>query len=135
MKNYEPEDYINYRIEKAKHTLNEVQTHIENGFYNTAINRMYYACFYAVSALLLKHKIEVSSHAGIRQQFGMHFVKTGIISRDLAKHYTELFEKRNKGDYNDFYDYDEETALSLYPFSKTFIEEIEKYLNNNKNIL
>lgn len=129
MKKYEPKDYIKYRIEKAKNTLEEVQTHIDNRFYNTAINRMYYACFYAISALLLKHNIEVSSHAGVRQQFGQHFVKTGIIERDLAKYYTELFEKRNKGDYNDFYDCDEETVSKLYPFSKTLIEKIEILLN------
>ena len=129
MKKYEPKDYIKYRIKKAKNTLEEVQTHIDNRFYNTAINRMYYACFYAISALLLKHNIEVSSHAGVRQQFGQHFVKTGIIERDLAKYYTELFEKRNKGDYNDFYDCDEETVSKLYPFSKTLIEKIEILLN------
>ncbi len=137
MTNYKQEDYIKYRIGKAKDILEEVQTHIHNGFYNTAINRMYYACFYAVSALLLKHNIEVSSHAGARQQFGQHFVKTEKIDRDLAKHYTELFEKRNKGDYNDFYDYDKETVLKLYPFSKKLIKEIEKlfYVYPNQHSL
>ena len=128
MTEYKPEDYIKYRIERAKETIREVQTHIDNKFWNTAINRMYYACFYAVGALLAKNKIEVSSHSGVRQKFGEYFVKTGKIDRNIAKHFTELSEKRHKGDYNDFYDYDEKTVLRLYPYSKELIEQIEKIL-------
>jgi uncharacterized protein (UPF0332 family) len=130
MTDYTPEDYVKYRIERAKETIQEVRTHIENKYWNTAINRMYYACFYAVSALLAKDRIDVSSHSGVRQKFGEYFVKTGKIDRDLAKHFTELFEKRHKGDYNDFHDYDEETVLRLYPVSQMFIEYIERILNN-----
>jgi len=125
MTDYTPEDYIKYRLERAKETIKEVQTHIENKYWNTAVNRLYYACFYAVSALLAKEKIDVSSHSGVRQKFGECFVKTGKIDRELAKHFTDLYEKRNKGDYNDFYDYDQETVLRLFPISKIFIDEIE----------
>ena len=107
MSSYMPEDYSNYRLKRAKATILEVETLIANGFWNTAISRMYYACFYAVGALLVKYDVEASTHAGIRQQFGMLFVKNGKFDKSLAKHYTELFEKRNKGDYNDFFDYDE----------------------------
>ena len=89
---------------------------------------MYYACFYAIGALLAKHKIEVSSHPGVRQKFGEHFVKTGKFDKRLAKHFTKLFDKRHKGDYNDFFDYDEETVLRLYPLSKELIKQIEELL-------
>ncbi len=129
MIDYTEGDYIKYRVDRAKETIDEVRIHIKNRFWNTAINRMYYACFYAVSALLAKERIEVSSHSGVRQKFGEYFVKTGIVDRDLAKHFTELFEKRYKGDYNDFYDYDEETVLRLFPVSQRFIEEVTKILN------
>ncbi len=129
MTEYKPEDYIKYRIARARETIEEVQTHIDNKFWNTAINRMYYACFYAVGALLLKHRISVSTHGGVRQKFGQHFVKTGKVDRNLAKLFTDLSEKRQKGDYNDFYDYDEETVLLLYPKAKEFIDQIDHILN------
>lgn len=125
MIDYKPEDYIKYRISRANETIAEVQYHIDNKFWNTAINRMYYACFYAISALLAKHKIEVSSHTGVRQKFGKHFVKTGKFDKTLAKHFTELFDKRHKGDYNDFIDFDEETVIRLYQPSKELIKQIE----------
>jgi uncharacterized protein (UPF0332 family) len=129
MTDYNPDGYSNYRIQKAKDTILEVEKHIQNEFWNTAINRMYYACFYAVSALLVKHGIETSSHKGIRQFFGQMFVKTGKFDTDLAKHYTDLFEKRHKGDYNDFFDFDKETVIRLLPVSKEFIEKIERLMN------
>lgn len=128
MSEYKPQDYVNYRIESAIETIREVQTHIHNKYWNTAINRMYYACFYAVSALLVKHGIEASSHSGVRQKFGEHFVKTGKIERALAKLFTDLSEKRHKGDYNDFYDYEEDTVLRLYPSAQEFIEKIKSML-------
>ena len=90
---------------------------------------MYYACFYAVSALLVKNGIETSSHKGIRQLFGQRFVKTGKFDKVLAKHYTDLFEKRHKGDYNDFFEFDKETVTGLLPISKEFIKKIEELIN------
>ena len=129
MTEYNPDDYSNYRIQKAKETIVEVEIHIQNEFWNTAINRMYYTCFYAVSALLVKHGIETSSHKGIRQLFGKMFVKTGEFDKNLAKHYTDLFEKRHKGDYNDFFDFDKETVIRLLPISKEFIRVIEDLIN------
>jgi uncharacterized protein (UPF0332 family) len=126
MTHYNSEDYINYRIERAVETILEVEKHIENKFWNTAINRMYYSCFYAVGALLAKNKIAVNSHTGARQKFGEHFVLTGKFDKNLAKHFTELSDKRNKGDYNDFFDFDEDVVLKLYPLSKEFVKKVEE---------
>ena len=55
-----------YRIESAENTLAEVETHRANGFYNTAVNRLYYACYYAATAILIANGIEVKSHDGVR---------------------------------------------------------------------
>jgi hypothetical protein len=38
MTDYTPEDYIKYRIERAKGTITEIQKHIENKFWNTALH-------------------------------------------------------------------------------------------------
>jgi uncharacterized protein (UPF0332 family) len=130
MTDHTPDDYIKYRLQKAKETLAEVEIHISNQFWNTAINRMYYAAFYAVNALLVKNKIEVNSHTGVRQKFGQHYIKTGLFNKQLAKHYTDLFEKRHKSDYNDFFDYDEETTKRLLPLTKEFIQNIEQLIDN-----
>ena len=128
MTDYLLKDYIDYRLQRAKETIQQVETHIQNEFWNTAVNRMYYACFYAVGALLIKHGVETTRHEGARRKFDQLFVKTGKVDRSLAKHYTDLFVKRNKGDYNDFFDYDEETVNRLLPLSKRFIEKVEELI-------
>jgi uncharacterized protein (UPF0332 family) len=132
MKNHTTKDYINYRIEKARETLTEVESHIKNKFWNTSINRMYYACFYAVIALLVKYGIETSSHKGVRLQFGQEFIKTGKIDKKFSLHFSDLFEKRHKGDYNDFYEYDEKTVNSLFPITIEFVNRIIEYIENEK---
>jgi uncharacterized protein (UPF0332 family) len=122
------EDYVKFRINRAHETIAEIQVLVENKYWNTAINRMYYACFYAVGALLVKNGITTSSHSGSRQKFGQFFVQPGLVSKDLAKHYAELFEKRHKGDYNDFFDFDENTVLRLIEPTKEFIDRIDELL-------
>ena len=82
------EEYVRYRIARARETLDEINLLLENKLWNTAISRMYYACFYAIGALLVKNGISTSSHAGLRQQFGQEFVKSGKIDKELAKHFS-----------------------------------------------
>ncbi|MBR7034543.1 MAG: HEPN domain-containing protein, partial [Bacteroidales bacterium] len=48
---------------------------------------MYYACFYAASALLIANEIQVKSHEGVRQQLGLHFVLTGKIPQEQGDFY------------------------------------------------
>jgi uncharacterized protein (UPF0332 family) len=118
MKQSERTELILYRISKAKETLREVDLHIENKLWNTAINRLYYACYYAVIALLVKKEIRAQTHAGVRQMFGLHFIKSELISKDLGKFYSDVFDKRQTGDYDDFLDYTEDDLVGLYRTSK-----------------
>ncbi|GAB1417157.1 hypothetical protein MASR2M117_25630 [Paludibacter sp.] len=66
---------------------------MDNELWNTAINRLYYACYYAVSALLIANQIETHTHAGVRQMLALHFVKTGKLSKHYFNIFGSLFEK------------------------------------------
>lgn len=57
-------DLIQYRIARAKETLEEAGVLSSSGHWNACVNRLYYACFYAVSALLTKHDLSSSKHSG-----------------------------------------------------------------------
>ena len=74
----------------------------EIGHWNACVNRLYYACFYAVSALLAHHGLSASKHTAVRSLFYRHFVRSGMVSRELADLYRDLFENRQEGDYADF---------------------------------
>ncbi len=68
------EDYINYRIDRAHEALEDAKLLAENERWNTTVNRLYYASFYAIIALLIKNGIETRTHDGVRTQFGLQFV-------------------------------------------------------------
>lgn len=69
--------YVKYRIESAFNAYEAAKVLAENGFWNSAVNRLYYAVFYAVNALLVQNEIHASSHSGTRSQFSLFFIKTG----------------------------------------------------------
>jgi uncharacterized protein (UPF0332 family) len=122
------DDLVNYRISRAYETLKEADAMMKNHFWNAAINRTYYACFYAVSGLLLKKGIDTSTHKGIRQMFGLHFVQTGIISKEFSRFFSDLYDRRQTGDYDDFVLYDEETSKKLFLMAKEFVLEIDSLI-------
>jgi uncharacterized protein (UPF0332 family) len=74
---------------------------------------LFYDCFYAVIALLIKNNISTQTHDGARTQFGLFFVKTGIIDKESGKFFYKLFDYRQKGDYGDLFDYDKELTMLL----------------------
>ena len=124
------EAIVAYRIEKAHKTLNDIPILIEHAMWNTAVNRLYYACFYAVSALLISIQIEAHTHAGVRRMLALHFTKTQKLSVELNKFYSDLFENRQSSDYADFVYFDKETVEELYKQAIVFIDVIEKLKNN-----
>lgn len=128
MTNNEREDLIHFRLSKAKETLLEIDILIENELWNTAINRLYYACYYALIALLLKNDLQAKTHAGVRKMFGLHFVKTGLFSKQLGNFYSEIFDLRQTGDYDDYIDYKKSDVLDLIIPAREFIDEVEKLL-------
>ncbi|KAA6341733.1 hypothetical protein EZS27_010483 [termite gut metagenome] len=120
---------VSYRMQRAQETLKEADTLIKSGFYNAAVNRLYYACYYAVIALLLKNNISTNTHTGVKQMLGMHFIMTGRIDNKYSKFYTQLFNARISGDYDDFLWYDLEMLSELYPQSEEFINAVDIELN------
>ena len=55
------DDYIKYRFHRAEESFEEALILAKEERWNAVINRLYYACFYAVIALLqkmtLRHKL------------------------------------------------------------------------------
>ena len=119
---------IELKIERANETIKEVPYLIQQGFYRNAANRLYYSCYYVVSALLLQQGYEARTHNGIITLFSLKFVKTGIVGNEEGKLYRSLFELRQTGDYDEMKTIDKEDVdVRLQPAEK-FIETIEKLI-------
>lgn len=121
-------ELVAYRITKARKTFDEVYLHVENELWNTAVNRLYYACYYAVTALLIHHDIRTTTHAGARQMFGLHFIKTGILKKNSGKFYSDIFDLRQTGDYEDYIDFTKEDVLDLLGPANLLVSDIEDFL-------
>lgn len=124
-------DLIRYRITKSKETLKEVDILVQNELWNTAVNRLYYACYYAIIALLLSKEIKATTHAGVRQMFGLHFVKTEKLNKELGKFYSDIFDLRLTGDYGDYIEFSKDDILDLLGPAKNLIAAIEGILNTD----
>ncbi len=116
---------INYRLERAHETLEEARILLEQGHANTYVNRLYYACFYAVSALLLTKDLSSAKHSGIRSFFHQNFVKSGLVDQELGQLFDKLYDNRQKGDYTDLFRFDLDVVRNWYEEAQKFVETID----------
>jgi uncharacterized protein (UPF0332 family) len=116
-----------YRMTRANETLEDARILANAGRWNASVNRLYYACFYAVSALLVGRGLSSSRHSGVRSLFNKHYVKTGKVQKDLARIYNDLFERRQEGDYIDFVQFEESQV-------RPWISEAEKFIAHIRSV-
>lgn len=133
MKEQERIEYIKYRLEKAEETFEVAELLAKHEKWNSVVNRLYYASFYAITALLVKTGIETKSHAGVKTQFFIHYIKTGMIERHLGKLYGDLFDWRQKGDYGDFFDFTKEDVTPLIAPTRMLMDTVKAqiYVDNS----
>ncbi len=94
-------DYLAYRLRRATNALKVAETLLEKGFPEDAVNRIYYAVFYAVSALLYTKKLYPKTHLGTKALFSKEFVQTGVIGKEYSDFYGTIFAKRFEADYQE----------------------------------
>ena len=121
-----------YRIERAHETLREVDYLIKGGFFNAAVSRLYYACYYIVVALLVANRLETQTHAGVKTVFSLNFVKNRLIDKDLSKVFFKLFDLRHNNDYEDYCFCDRQTLEKVRPVAGQFIDTIEVLIKNSQ---
>lgn len=120
---------IRYRLERSRETLKDAETLISTGSLVSAVNRMYYGMFYAVVALLKTKGFSSSKHSGVRALFNQHFVKTGIVSKEIGQFYGELFDRRMKGDYVDFTEFTLEQVNGYFEKCGAYTAQLESIVN------
>ena len=120
------EDLIKYRLSRAKETLKDAEILISNNRLNSAVNRIYYSLYYAVLALLETKGLASSKHSGVRALFNQYFVKTGIVSKETGRFFSELFNDRQEGDYVDYTKFEVKDVKNKFEKCKFYIGGIEQ---------
>jgi uncharacterized protein (UPF0332 family) len=126
-------DIIRYRRKRAKEALLEAEIMLENNKLSAAVNRIYYAVFYEVLALILTKGLSSSKHSGVRSLFNKEFIKTGIIYEEYGDFYNRMFGFRQRADYEDFVEFEHEKVKSWFESTKDFIIAIEQVIRETIN--
>jgi len=127
--NYSKDELVQYRLNRAKEAFEDGQILASKERWNAASNRMYYACFYIISAYLAKEEMLTTTHSGLKTIFNKEWVKTNKVKKEDGKIFNMLFGLRHDADYEDFYALDKEDIYPLIRKVKLLIEEIEKIIN------
>ena len=127
-------ELIIYRRICAAETLDDAKLLFEHGKYRSAVNRIYYACFYEVVALLLTRNHSSSKHGGIMGIFNREFVNAGLVDVDLGRFYGRMFEYRQKADYGDPDSFDGGQVEKWLTTASLFVDSLEKlFLSDESN--
>jgi uncharacterized protein (UPF0332 family) len=117
-------ELIRYRLNRAKETLEEAQVMFDSGHFYGAANRIYYACFYAVVALLLTKNLSSSKHSGVVSLFNKHLVKSGEIPKDMGNFYSRMFDNRLESDYGELLEIEPDEIRQDLAAARQFINLI-----------
>ena len=120
---------VSLEMERADRLMaNDVLLAKNAKLWDLLANRLYYAVFHAVSSLLIKHEIQVSSHKGAILMFNQKFVRPGHFSEADRKLISQLEGLREDGDYNCFIDTSEEQIMPYIEKAETFIAKIKQFM-------
>lgn len=117
-------EVVSYRIERAFTALEQAKLNLQTCCLEVVANRLYYAAYFAASALLIADHIRTHSHDGTIGQFGLHYVKTGIFPKEMGHHLNNLFQMRLTGDYDDFFGLTEDDVVPMIEPTETFIKKV-----------
>jgi uncharacterized protein (UPF0332 family) len=93
----------------------------ENGLLGSAVNRVYYAVFYAACALLAKDGKEYGKHSAVRAAVNRDLVKSGKLAVEFGELFNTLFNERNQGDYGYFKDFSKDEVSSWISSAREFL--------------
>lgn len=119
-------EYLDY----ARRVLRTGKLALDDGDWVSAINRAYYAVFYAANAVLELDGLQRSKHSGVMSLFREKYVKTGKIEGDYSDIYGQAFESRQESDYERTEFPSQEDAKVAVERAERFVARIEKFLDD-----
>ncbi|MCL2312891.1 MAG: HEPN domain-containing protein [Firmicutes bacterium] len=120
---------IQRNIEKSNEALEVAEESLEKNRLTTALNRIYYAIFYTVTALAYKYDFATSKHFKLMGWFNKKFIyEDKFFEPKIFKIYKNAFMLRQESDYEAIYNPNLEQAKELLKDAKKFIETVRKII-------
>jgi len=123
---------VQIRLDQAKESLEEAETLYHSSYYRGAVNRAYYAMFYAVLALAVLRQQSTSKHTGLIAFFDKEFVKSGIFSREMSRLLHLAFQRRQENDYGEVFTVDEKETHQAIQEAQSFVSTVSQYVQTTR---
>jgi uncharacterized protein (UPF0332 family) len=115
-------------VHKAEMALAAARREHRAGDLDLAMNRVYYACFYAATAVLLQEDREFVKHSGVRAALHRHLIQTKRIEVEHGRFYDQAFEARQEADYAPVAEFEPSTVEEAIGSAERFVSEMRRIL-------
>jgi hypothetical protein len=119
-------------MRKSERALNDAELLFGGDSLVGCVNRLYYAVFYAVSAVLAQEGREYGKHTAVRAALHRDFVKPGRVPRQCSITYNTLFDDRQEGDYTPRTSFDKEEIEKLVGEARSFVKQFAALIEDTK---
>ena len=119
---------IVYRMQQADEAVAAADLDLTGGFERAAVNRAYYAMFYAVLALLVVRKLGTSKHSAAISYFDLFYMKPALLPRELSAWLREAFAQRSEADYGEEFTITRGEVEKGIGRARQFVSTIRDYL-------
>jgi uncharacterized protein (UPF0332 family) len=117
-------------LEKANDALESAKLELAENHLSFSVNRLYYCCFYAVTAILLKNGRQFARHSAVMSEFNKNYVKTGRVEVKWSKFYQKLFDDRQEGDYIPTATFEYSEITERIKQAEDFLKVISELINS-----
>ena len=125
---------VQLEYEKALALLEQAQEISTLRYWDMVANRLYYALFHAVTALLIKDGHKVGTHKGVVLLFGQHYIKTKLFSIEEGRLYSQLQTMREKADYVCTFQTTEKEIVPMLEPAKELIAKIGEFIRKEEQL-
>ena len=126
--NSEGIELVRLRMERAEETLQDAKKLLADGAFRSAVNRFYYAVFYAARAVLAIKRLDSAKHSGVISLFNKEFIKTEELPKECGRIIGDVFNRRLEGDYSDIKTFSCEEVNDIAEESERFVSVVTDYL-------
>ncbi len=123
------ERHVVRHLELADEALATAKVNLDQGLLRAAVNRAYYAMFYAASAALARtDSAPPRTHGGVANQFGLRYVTTGLFDASLAEKLKETYELRRQSDYQLYVSFSQDEVAAAVERALEFVSAVRVML-------
>ncbi|MBN1538210.1 MAG: HEPN domain-containing protein [Anaerolineales bacterium] len=117
-------------FDKAERYIRSAKLLSDDGDFDSAASRLYYAMFFIAEALLNKRGLSFSSHHAVIAAFGQYFAKTKELDPRFHQSLLAAFSQRQLGDYSNISVLTRKDIEILLKDTTDFLAASKKWISN-----